>query len=502
MNATMLMLVAGAMVIALVLGYHVARDIRTTLFIITMLFAVLTIQHHHPLSVAAAVIFFPSAFVLGFLPGRPFVWEVMPLLGIVGLVTTFALRREIRSPVRSFPGTRLGLWGAVGYCLVLLVLMNQRGFGMRVMGGDEFGGRFYLQQLLCATFPFIFLACIPSKESFIKLIVIGQLLSFSYLISDLLLQLNLLNVLGIIMLFIDFSTDSINFYQQSLAGGIQRFQSVGNFSYGIILLLLIYKRPSHLVKSIWIPFVMLVLIGLATLGGHRSTIIKIIFIIAFWLFVHRVYRSPVAVITAISLLVVGYLSLVAWGDQLPAAMQRSFEFIPGVAVDPLVQRDADGTMAMRRLLRETGWRMIPDYLWLGAGFTFPSQDLTARYFDPTGFLSHLQSRTFYNGFIGLMVNTGLPGTFFMLLFMFGGSVNAWYITRTFMQGHRHDLFSRAAAMFAGVWFFNVLFFLFLHGDSEKAMKSFAFQFALLLIFTHYLLVEELKAPREKVVASQ
>ena len=44
--------------------------------------------------------------------------------------------------------------------------------------------------------------------------------------------------------------------------------------------------------------------------------------------------------------------------------------------------------------------------------------------DPTAITYHINQGRFYNGFIGLMVNTGLVGTCFMLLFLLAGSVVA------------------------------------------------------------------------------
>lgn len=488
-NVPMMMVLALGLVIAFILGMHVVRDLRMTLIMVSVLLVVVTVQYHHNLSIIVPIIFFPTAFIFSFLPGRPFVWEVAPIIGVSGLITTFVFHRQQKSLARYQLGTILGLWGIVGFSCVLLFLMYYRGFGFRVLGSDEYGGRYYIQQLVCAFFPIVFLYRTLERDTYTKLLIIGQILTATYLITDLLLQFHQFDILYRVMYVFDFSTDSLNFFRRGLRGQLQRFQSMGTFSFGYLVLMLIWKKPSDMIKT---PWALIATAGLLTVGafsGHRSLVVRQFFLIGAWLFVHKVHRRPMFVFSGVLLSVLLLVGLYATAPRLPGPIQRSVEFLPGLNIDPMVKRDATGTMAMRRELRHIGWGMIPQYLWIGAGFTFPPHDLTAQ-LDRTGLAVHLQMRTFYNGFVGLMVNTGIPGTFFMFLFLLGGSLNALYLIRRFMARNYDDLFSRAAVLFAGLWPYDVAFFIFFHGDSEFAMKRFAFQFALILVFMHFFLLRD------------
>ena len=85
-----------------------------------------------------------------------------------------------------------------------------------------------------------------------------------------------------------------------------------------------------------------------------------------------------------------------------------------------------------------------------------------------------------------MINTGIFGTLFMLMFMLAGSRLAWSIVRHLRAHGCADNFARVSCIVAGLWLSNVLAFLFLHGDSEWAMKTFSLQAGVLLVCNYHL----------------
>ena len=96
-----------------------------------------------------------------------------------------------------------------------------------------------------------------------------------------------------------------------------------------------------------------------------------------------------------------------------------------------------------------------------------------------------------------MVNTGLIGTCFMLLFLLASTVVA---TKVILHLRKHgvdDDFSRVSCIIACLWMANVVAFILLHGDSEYAMKTFSLQ-AGLLITCQYMLRDRLleKQPQQ------
>ena len=135
--------------------------------------------------------------------------------------------------------------------------------------------------------------------------------------------------------------------------------------------------------------------------------------------------------------------------------------------------------------------MIPQYLWVGRGFGQSGQGDHSLKWDPTAITYHINQGRFYNGFIGLMVNTGLFGTCFMLLFLFAGSVAAIKVIFHLREHGVDDEFSRVSCIVACLWMANVVAFIALHGDSEYAMKTFSLQ-AGLLIACQYMLRDRLR----------
>ena len=109
----------------------------------------------------------------------------------------------------------------------------------------------------------------------------------------------------------------------------------------------------------------------------------------------------------------------------------------------------------------------------------PSRDLS-HIWDPTYITMHVNQGKFYNGFIGLMVNTGVFGTLSMLIFLWAGSYLAYSIMAHLRLYGCEDWFSRMSCIVASVWMANISAFLFFHGDSEFAMKTFSLQAGMLI----------------------
>ncbi|MGC8991835.1 MAG: hypothetical protein ACP5MD_17095, partial [Verrucomicrobiia bacterium] len=171
--------------------------------------------------------------------------------------------------------------------------------------------------------------------------------------------------------------------------------------------------------------------------------------------------------------------------RMPQAFQRAVSNLPGIKLDYQARLDAENTMYMRRVLFKIGLGLIPDYFWIGRGFARFLDEYSA-YWDPTVVTFHVNQGAFYNGFIGLMVNTGVFGTAAMLSFLFLGSRKAWQIMQHLRTYGCEDVFSRLCSVAAGLWMANVLAFFFLHGDSEFAMKTFSLQAGALLLCHHLL----------------
>jgi O-antigen ligase len=169
----------------------------------------------------------------------------------------------------------------------------------------------------------------------------------------------------------------------------------------------------------------------------------------------------------------------AFAARAPLAVQRVVSVLPGVPIDSQARQDGESTMEGRRMLRKIGMEMIPNYLWVGRGFGLDLNDSSVLW-DPTTVTMHANAGRFFNGFIGLMVNTGLFGTVFMGGFLLGGGALAWRIIKYLRTHGCEDNFTRLCAVLSAWWVCSAIAFLFLHGDSEYAMKTFSVQAGMLL----------------------
>jgi len=140
----------------------------------------------------------------------------------------------------------------------------------------------------------------------------------------------------------------------------------------------------------------------------------------------------------------------------------------------------------RRILRKVGMEIAPQYFWMGRGFGQSTRGEYSLQWDPTGIEVHINAGKYYNGIIGLLVNTGIFGTFCMLMFLGSGTALAWRIMRLLRAQGCNDTFTRVCSVLAALWMANVIAFLFLHGDSEYAMKTFSLQAGILLACEYHL----------------
>src|SRR5207249_3250137 len=154
----------------------------------------------------------------------------------------------------------------------------------------------------------------------------------------------------------------------------------------------------------------------------------------------------------------------ALADRLPLAGQRAISFLPGIKISEEARLDGAATLETRRMMRKIGLEMAPQYLWMGRGFERIMDDYSYLW-DQTGITLHVNQGIFFNGTIGLLVNTGLFGTLFMMLFLGAGTVLVSKVIKKLRRVGCEDLFTRMCTVLAGFWMANLIAFLFLHGDS-------------------------------------
>jgi len=358
--------------------------------------------------------------------------------------------------------------------------MYYRGFGLRIFGGEQMGGRFYFQQLSCAVFPLLFVVCRIDEKTVVRLFTLQCVLTVTYVVSDFVFALPS-GELYVLLQFFELPGDAIGFEMQAQHFGIRRFQSLYFLSGGMVYLILTrYNLKNFFTRQgfFLIPLIVFVM-AIGLLSGHRYLVLIVFVMLLFCAYAQRFYTLKHSFISAGALLLL-LAFLYGSAIHLPLAAQRVASILPGINIDQQARTDAMGTWETRKIMREIGLELAPQYHWLGRGFGQPSNDYSLLW-DPTGISSHIQIGRFYNGVVGLLVNTGIFGTTFMLLFLGAGTALALKIVRLLRTNGCEDNFERVCSLLSGLWMADVIAFLFLHGDSEYAMKTFSLQAGLLLV---------------------
>lgn len=475
----------GALIVAAFCGLLLA--LSGNAIAVLLLFAPLAwlvlLPYHADLVIIFGTVLFNTAFIVPYLTGRPFLWEGFGVLGWTGLVVTLALREQAIDTGRRIRKNWMLLLGLFLYAAVLLETMYFRGAGLKALGSAQIGGRIYFQQLITSIFPILFVIRPPSERLLVRLYLIQCLLSFSFVAADLAFAyasgpfFQLLN-------FLELPNDGLNFEQQAQSGGIRRFQSLGFMSVAIMSIIWIkYPIKSYFSQRGFILWPLTALVFLAGLwSGHRILVyisFTTLMTLAWSQRLFTVFRAA----TLFATLAVLYALLFFFCRDLPLSSQRAVSFIPGIDVDPIASYDAWITLNGRRLVRDAGWEESKKYRWLGRGFS--KQKLADEYYPDQTYM-WVDWGVFYNGTVGTLVNLGVPGALAFLFFLIGGTRCALRIVRYVRLQNLDDDLARLGCVICGGWFAQTFSFIFMHGDSEFAMRTFALPAAFLITCDYWL----------------
>jgi hypothetical protein len=439
-----------------------------------------TLPHHAPMALAISTATFNSAFIVPFTPGPLTVADAGLLLAFSGIPLVIMLRRYPDDTSSVLHRNWAIFAGIFLYLCILVVLIYARGVGFGFMGATAGGGRVYFKQFASAALPLLFVVCPVGERNFVRLVTLHFLLSASFLVSDLMLAI-WPGVAGIILNFLQLPTDAAFFEFSTRQFGFRRLQSLYYVCPKLVFALLMYYSLKDVLgrRSWWlIPAIVgLLVAGLGS--GHRANLIHTGMVLLVLLWVQRAFTTRNVLAMGLGT-VLGLVALYVTVEHLPAAVQRAVSFLPGIDVDSAVAADAAATYHSRV---QTAWRgieMMPDYLLLGRGFTRYADIIpnSREAFDSVAY-AVLQGH-FLNGFVGLMVNTGIFGTLGMCLFLMGGV----YLVRRVIKQVRIAGFdsslARTGSILASLFLVDLVFFFLIEGNVDWALSRFGIYAGMLM----------------------
>ena len=467
-------------ILGLFLGYLLVGAPFYTLVIAGAVGWVATLPYHDRLAASGSLLFSQSAFIVPFFPGPLYVAEVAAVMGLTAIPLAVVLRRYPADTGKLFRQNWAVFFGLAFYVLTLFTLMYGRGVGLGSLGGGVGGAKIYFQQIVWALVPVVLLL-VPMREAqLIRLVIVSFVLAFSYVFSEIVFAyLPALRVVVVNLLALP--VDAFQFDMVASSFGFRRMQSLYFLCPKLIFALVVaFSLRSVLGRRSW--WLVPAIVGLLALGmasGHRASLIHTGVVLLVVAIIQRAL-TPRNFLLATMATILGLALVYSTVRIMPPAMQRAVSFLPGIDVETVVAMDAKGTWQGRLEVTKRGIDMMPDYFWFGRGFTrytdIFKQSLEA--YSSTEY-AILQGH-FLNGFVGLMVNTGVWGAIGMCLLLYGGARLAWRMIGRARRAGFEDGLARLATVVASLYLVDAVFFFVVEGNVEGAMRRFAFQIGILI----------------------
>ncbi len=402
--------------LALVLGYLLTSPmsglslvgVGLVLFVICL---PLLLKWHHALLISC----WNAVFICFFLPGKPPMWAALAALSLGIAVVSRTLRH--RSKFLSVRSVAVPL---VLLAIIVVVTIAFRGIGGRAFGSELWGAKRYLGVLGAILGYFALTAqAIPRRQ--------GQWLAGAFFISGMTAALcDVAFAFGpsFYFLFLLVPTE-LAVAQASTQDNLMRLTGIawmaqaGNWfmfmRYGI--------RGMLEVRHAWRAALFVALFLLGLFGGFRSSIILLVILFATQFWFEGLLRTKWFPIAVVAMLLVG-MGLVGFAERLPLSVQRSLSFLP-IDVHPTARQDAMGTLDWRLQMWRVVLPEVPQYLWLGKGYTFSGTDYllvqeSIRRGLFTAYEDTLVSGNYHNGILTLLVPFGLAAMLAFVAFCWAG----------------------------------------------------------------------------------
>ncbi len=420
MNSYSRLVIAYALAIplALVLGCLVATPDMTNLalvgFVLFCLALPLVIQWHH----ALLIVFWNSAFMLGFFPGQPRLWLVLAALSFGVAVVNHVLGLKSFARVPELAKPLLFLLG-----VIMVTAWIRGGIGVRILGGSSYGGKFYIYAT-GAIMGYFALAAqwIPTGKS-------GRMVKWFFLSGTTSVLSNLFYALGPAFYFLyifvptDFAgSQAVSDYDPN---AVDRFNGLAPAATGLLCFILArwgIRRTFQWDKP-WRLLLLGAAVAAGLFSGFRSQIAFLILLFAIQFMVEGLWKTSFLPVMAL-LGVLCLAPMLLFANKMPFAVQRSLSFLP-VNIDPNVRAEAAGSSEWRFEMWRVVWPEVPKYLLLGKGYSLDPTELylteqAARMGLLKGYEISVVSGEYHSGLLSVLIPFGLLGTAAFLWVLWAG----------------------------------------------------------------------------------
>lgn len=403
MNENTLTRLGFSLILIGVVLFFVSKGQFVMAAVVTAAIPVMTLAHSPAKWWMAAVVFANSGLRVPGVPGG----MTVSLVASAGFIGLMLLEKAFSRNARTA--------GSVPQCFALAVtillvgLASYRGWGLRFFGGSSWGGMQYVQLIIGLLF-FSYTRHIKLSEKQ------AQRMIFFYF------------ALALVPTAITFITRYIpamsvlsyivNFQDLGAEGAVRadaQVSRIGFVSIPAVILgywcLFLFDRDFKIsAKVMGVGFLALLLAGLS---GHRVALVRIglaaiVYAVLRWRKIPPAIRTK-AVVTGLVLLASVYI----FSTALPLGVQRTFSILPGIRVDAVAARDAEGTSEWRVEMWRKMLPMIPEYLLIGRGMGYDLREaygaFTLNSDKQSQHAFFIATHTYHNGPLWAVIDLGGTG---------------------------------------------------------------------------------------------
>jgi hypothetical protein len=471
--------------LAVYLGYILAMPMDRTSFAVVVLVLALPLipilmRWHHLLLILS----WNMSMVLFFIQGSPYLWMAMTATSMFFTILQHVLKRNVQ--FASVPAVTIPLI-FLAFVIVITAQLTG-GIGLRAFGGDNMGGRRYVQ-LFCAIAGYFAITSHRIVEGkaplYVALYFLGTLTTIIGSIAPWMPS-------GLHMIYALFPVENLDSLQRGIAVENLRLAGVSLAAMAVIYwilarhsfrgLLLAGERWRFLplqfrgglgIHQPWRLIVLFAMIWIMLQGGYRSNVIILGLIFGTLFFLEGLHRTKYAPTLILGAVLVAAVAL-PFADKMPFTVQRSLSFLP-IQLDPAARENAKASSEWRIRIWEQVIPTIPKYLLIGKGYGIDPRELEAvqaasdfrASSDGTG--AEI-AQDYHNGPLSLIIPLGIFGTVGFLWFLsasfrvllnnfrYGDPTNhrintfllAYFITRVAFFFAIYGSFQNELAVFTGI----------------------------------------------------
>lgn len=394
--------------LALLLGYLMSDplDPSSTLFValtVGLLSIPLLMSGYH-----AALIFSWNAVITpAFLPGEPYLWVPLAVLGLGFAIVNRLTSSQVR--FISVPSVTKPL-----LCLMVVVFITayfRGGLGLHSFGSETYGGRNYA---------YIFAAILGyfALSSQRILTQKAQLFTGLFLLTGVTgLIPNLAFLGGKAWYFLFYLFPPVLAFEQaehasSINMEFARVVGLGPFATALFSWLLARYgiRGIFSLRHPWVFLLFLLTVIAAAFTGFRSVLLLFCVILAVQFWYEGLFKWK-TVVPALALLGLSAVILLPNADRLPLVVQRTLSIFP-IRLSPIAEMSAAGSSEWRLEMWQQVLPEVPQYLIKGKGFAIDPTDLALAEFNNRfnlGYSGAIAAGDYHNGPLSLVIPLGIWG---------------------------------------------------------------------------------------------